>query len=217
LKSSDQSKIDKQEIESKIEYYTYEASPHGITYGAWTVRWWKWWFSISRARNPAQDQTGIYANLKQTRPTWFLAGTWVQKDRQYPYRRCSIPSGVSILFPVINCEENTLEYPDLLSDEAMRARLLQDVGTVKDFKCIINEKAIPPQLVESDPKFFEIRIRKDMSESKRGGKTRMTASGYWVFLRPLPEGNFHISFEGSYQYGRLYTGAYYDITIGDRS
>ena len=41
----------------------------------------------------------------------------------------------------------------------------------------------------------------------------MTSSGYWVFLRPLRKGYHDLSIEGSYQYGRLHSGATYDITV----
>jgi hypothetical protein len=199
--------------QNEIEFYSCDSSPYGITYGGWTVRWWKWWFSIDRNRNPAADQTGIYANEKQSMPTWFLAGTWVSENRNHPYRKCSIPSDVSILFPIINCEENPLEYPDLISQEAMRKRLQADMDTVRNKECFVNGREIPPQFVKSDPEFFQINIRSDMSENKKGGDTVMTASGYWVFFKPLSKGSYHINFEGSYQNGKLYAGAIYDISV----
>jgi len=199
---------------NNIEFYTSNSSPYGVTFGAWTVRWWKWCFSIERNRNPTFDKTGIYANEKQSKPTWFLAGTWVSEERKYPHRKCSIPSGVSILFPVINCEENPLEYPHLGSKVEMKNRLLYDMSTVKKSECFVNGVEISPQLVESDPEFFHIKIRSDMSENKKGGDTLMTTSGYWIFLKPLSQGNYHINFEGSYQNGKLYSGATYDISVG---
>ena len=199
--------------ENEIEFFPAGSSPYGVTFGAWTVRWWKWCFSIDRNRNPTIDKTGIYANEKQSKPTWFLAGTWVSEERKYPHRKCSIPSGVSILFPVINCEENPLEYPELKSKEDMKKRLLHDMGTVNKSECTVNGKKIPPQLVESDPEFFDINIRSDMAENNKGGDTLMTTSGYWIFLKPLGAGNYHVSFEGAYQYGKLYSGATYDILV----
>lgn len=202
---------------NKIDFFTSDSSPYGVTFGAWTVRWWKWWFSIKRDRNPAIDKTGIYANQKQSKPTWFLAGTWVSEERKHPHRKCSIPSGVSILFPVINCEGNPLEYPDLRSKKDMKDRILHDMNTVRKLECFVNGEEIPPQLVESDPQFFHIKIRRDMAENRKGGDTLMTTSGYWIFLEPLPEGNYHINFEGSYQYGKLYSGATYDISVRDNT
>jgi hypothetical protein len=207
----------------EISFFTKDCRPYGETYGSWTVKWWKWWFSIKRNRNPAIDKTGIYANQKQSKPTWFLAGTWVSEDRMHPHRKCSIPNGVSILFPVINCEENPLEYPDLKSDDEMKMRMMMsdrlqaDMDTVSKFECFVNGKEITPEFVKSDPEFFIIKIRGDMAENKKGGETLMTASGYWIFLKPLPEGNYHINFEGSYQYGKLYTGATYDISVRDNT
>jgi hypothetical protein len=206
-------KNERKSSKNKVEFFTSDSSPYGVTFGAWTVRWWKWCFSIDRNKNPTIDKTGIYANEKQSKPTWFLAGTWVSEERKYPHRKCFIPSGVSILFPVINCEENPLEYPDLRSKEDMKNRLLSDMSTVRKLECFVNGEEIPPQLVESDPEFFNISIRSDMSENRKGGDTLMTTSGYWIFLGPLPEGNYDVNFEGSYQYGKLYSGATYDISV----
>lgn len=198
----------------KIKFFTSNSSPHGNTYGKWTVRWWRWCFSIKRDRNPTLDRTGTYASEKQSRPTWFLAGTWVSKKRSYPHRNCAVPGGVSILFPVINCEENPLEYPHLKSRKDMKDRLLYDMGTVRKLECSVNGYDIPPQRVKSDPDFFHIKLRSDMTENKKSGSTLMTTDGYWIFLKPLPKGNYHISFEGSYQFGKLYSGATYDISVG---
>jgi hypothetical protein len=200
---------------NKIEYYTSHSSPHGITFGAWTAKWWKWFFSIEKNRNPVFDNTGLYANEKQFKPVWFLAGTWVGEVRKYPIRKCSIPSAVSVLFPVLNCEVNPLEYPHLRSKKDMKNHILHDRSTIGKLECFVNGKEIPPQLVESDPEFFNIEIRSDLSENKKCGDTLMTASGYWVFLKPLSEGHYHLSFEGSYQYGKLYSGASYDISVRD--
>lgn len=198
----------------KIKFFTSKCSPHGRTYGKWTVRWWRWCFSIKRERNPTLDRTGIYASEKQSKPTWFLAGTWVSKERRYPHRKCAVPAGVSILFPVINCEENPLEYPHLRSRKDMTDRLLYDMGTVRKLECSVNGYDIPPQRVQSDPAFFQIRLRSDMTENQKGGSTLMTTDGYWVFLKPLPKGIYRIVFEGSYQFGKLYSGAIYDISVG---
>jgi hypothetical protein len=217
--SQDETEEKGKSYKNEIEYFTADSLPYGASYGHWTVRWWRWWFSIARNRNPASDTTGIYANEKQSKPTWFLAGTWVSEDRNHPRRKCSIPSGVSILFPIINCEENPLEYPDLKSPDtltqeiAMRERLKADMDTVKEKECSVNGQKIFPEFVKSDPEFFEINLRSDMAENKKGGDTIMTASGYWVFLKPLPKGNYHINFEGSYMNGKLYSGAIYDISI----
>jgi hypothetical protein len=197
----------------KIEFYGSGSNPHGITYGAWTTKWWKWFFSIERARNPVFDMTGRYANEKQSGPTWFLAGTWVSEKRRFPFRRCVIPSGVSVLFPVLNCEVNPLEYPFLKSKVDLKKHILSDRRTIGKLECFINDRELPPQLVESDPEFFPIKLRGDLSENGSSGNTIMTASGYWIFIKTLPEGIHRLTFEGSYLYGKLYSGAKYKISV----
>jgi hypothetical protein len=205
----DEMSLDKNEV----EYYTPGSSPYGITYGAWTAKWWKWFFSIERNRNPVFDYTGLYANEGQSKPVWFLAGVWVRQDRKYPIRKCIIPSGLSILLPVLNCEVNPLEYPHLKTKKELKEHILHDRSTIGKLECFINGRKIPPQLVESDPEFFNVEIRSDLSENRSSGATLMTASGYWVFLKPISEGHYYISFEGSYQHGELYSGANYDISV----
>jgi hypothetical protein len=203
----------------KIEFYTADCSPYGITYGAWTTRWWKWCFSIEKNRNPVIDETGKFCAEGQEGNVWFLAGKWVSDERNYPHRKCSVPSDVSILFPLINCEENLLEYPSLKTHKSMIAKLSKDMDTVRHLKCFVDGEDLPPQLVRSDPTLFSITIRGDISaaagraENEKGGKTIMTSSGYWVFLKPLPKGKHHISLEGSYQHGKLHSGAVYDISV----
>jgi hypothetical protein len=209
-----QSAIDKINLDkNEIEYYISGSSPYGITYGAWTAKWWKWFFSIERNRNPVFDDTGLYANERQSKPVWFLAGIWVRQERRYPIRNCTIPSGVSILFPVLNCEVNPLEYPHLRSKKELKEHILHDRTTIGKLECYVNGKEVLPQLVESDPEFFDIVIRSDLSENKSAGQTLMTASGYWVFLKPLSEGHCNVNFEGSYMHGKLYSGASYKITV----
>lgn len=199
---------------SKAKFYTATACPYGITYGAWTVRWWNWCYSIPRRRNPTIDNTGRFCAESQKGHTWFLAGVWVRKRRNYPHRKCSVPSNVSILFPLINCEENPLEYPDKNTKTKLRRTLSKDMATVTGLECFVDDQELPPQLVQSDPEFFKIKIRNDMALNNKGGETdRMTTSGYWVFLKPLHRGKHHIIFEGSYQYGRRHAGADYDISV----
>ena len=53
----------------------------------------------------------------------------------------------------------------------------------------------------------------DFDRCHTGGRTRAGSDGYWVFLKPLPRGKYNIQFEGSYEYGRLSSGAHYEISI----
>ena len=76
-----------------------------------------------------------------------FTGKWVSDERNYPHRKCSVPSDVSILFPLINCEENLLEYPSLKTHKSMVAKLSKDMDTVRHLKCFVDGEDLPPQLV----------------------------------------------------------------------
>ena len=39
-------------IPNLAETYVATDQPYGLTYGQWTVLWWKWAMSIPKARNP---------------------------------------------------------------------------------------------------------------------------------------------------------------------
>src|SRR5437879_12250395 len=91
----------------RVECFTPMSTPYGISYGQWTVKWWQWLLSIGRQVNPALDSTGKFARMNQTdSAVWFLAGTLGGETVK---RSCEIPSGRSILFPLLNYEMNPLE------------------------------------------------------------------------------------------------------------
>lgn len=204
----------------KVDFYSADSFPYGISFGSWTVRWWNWIYSIPKNRNPSFDDTGKFAAEGQSGPVWFLAGTWVHQHTNYPHRMCSVSSDVSLLFPLINCEENPLEFPEykaedeLKTQDTMRRVLSKDMATVRGLKCRIDDDdGLPAQLVRSDPEFFSVILPNDIPIHHVGGSTVMTTSGYWIFLKPLSKGSHYISFEGSYQYGKLHSGATYDIMV----
>jgi len=78
------------------------STPYGMTYGEWTAKWWQWVYSIPLESNPQlagmPPQPDVDCSQGQSGPVWFLAagfgGTAV--------RSCTVPTGVSIFFPVTN-------------------------------------------------------------------------------------------------------------------
>ena len=190
-----------------------DSLPYGLSYGKWTVRWWKWAMSIPLDRNPILDMTGFCAGQKQTGPVWFLTGVWATEDKKFPYRKCSIPSKVSVLFPVLNCEMNRLEYPELNSNQALLDRISYDMNSIVKMECSIDGESIKPERIVSDPQFFPMKLRNDLTENKKGGPTMVTSDGYWVFLKSLSLGDHIISFDASCQFGKLSAGATYKLSV----
>jgi hypothetical protein len=201
---------------SDISWFTSDSHPYGLSYGEWTVKWWQWLLSTPRSSNPLIDQSGENAAINQpTENVWFLAGRLGGEDKNFPFRNCNIPVGRSILFPVINCEANPIEYPELKTEEALIEHVVKDENSIVEKICILNNMYIDVQRVKSDPEIFEVNLNNDNVFNVNGGIAKCTADGYWCFLKPLPEGKYELSFRGSCEKGRLRSGANYQLKIQD--
>jgi hypothetical protein len=199
---------------TNLEYFTHKDNPYGLTYGQWTVRWWQWVWSIPDSISPLRDDNGKNANINQPeKDVWFLAGTWAtEKMTNTPNREVTIPSDRSILFPIINCEANPIEYPYLTSDEDIVNHVVNDENTIVLKEAHINNIEVPLQRIRSDPILFPLKIpHKD--NPKKYLDTNASADGFWVFLKPLPVGEYNINFKGACEMGRLNTSANYKVTV----
>jgi hypothetical protein len=198
-----------------FEYYNADSEPSGISYGKWTVLWWKWALSYPSNKNSVVDQTGEFASENQPENMWFLAGMFTQEDekKSFPSRKCTIPLGVPILAPVLNSMADPLENLKLQSDLDILKHNEKQATTITKKVFTINGESIPPERVRSDPRIFDVYIHPDFDKSHKGGHTRAASDGYWVCLKPLPEGEYDIQFEGSCEYGRLNCGASYHIKV----
>jgi len=198
-----------------VQFYTAESHPFGKTFGQWTVQWWRWFLSIPKSASPALDESGEFANMNQTfAEVWFLAGKVGDEDLSLPERTCRVPRSSSILFPVINCEVNSLECPNLVSHRELIEHVNRDENSIILKECAVDNIPIPIQRVKSDPEIFEVNLIEDNPYNVRGGgRTIAAADGYWVFLKPLSEGNHVISFHGSCENGSLNSGAIYHLKV----
>ena len=195
-----------------IEYYHDSEKPYGLTYGAWTIKWWHWALSLPDDISPLIDKSGRNAGVNQPKKdVWFLAGTWATEiDSNIPLRVVSIPYGRSILFPVINCEANPIEYPHLRTDMDLIDQVTQDENTIVLKEALVNNISLPPQRVKSDPFVFPLTL------SSRDGEnvnTTAAADGFWIFLKPLPRKAYDLQFRGACEMGRLKTAVKYRISV----
>ena len=197
-----------------FDFFNSSDKPYGQTFGSWTVKWWQWAMSIPSEMNPLNDQTGKNARNKATRKRCLVfSGTWAtEKLINIPNREVTVPSDRAILFPVINCEANPIEYPYLKTDEDIINHVIQDENTIVLKEAFINDTAIPIQRVPSNPSLFSLRLL-DKNDNNKYIDTRASADGYWVFLKPLPKGEYNIKFGGKCESGRLCTSVDYKIKI----
>jgi hypothetical protein len=194
-------------------YYTNRERPYGLSYGQWTVRWWQWAVSSPFEVNPIVDDTGKNGSTNQTGPVWFLAGTL--GENKLPIRRCVIPFGKGLLFPVINYETNQLEEPKLTTEKAMVKHVVDDINDIIRKVAIIDGINIPTYRIQSSPKVFCLNVSNDNWLGIVPGKIKTAADGYWVFLKPLDIGRHEIFFHGSCSGGTRNSTARYFLNIVD--
>jgi hypothetical protein len=198
-------------------FYTSASRPYGLTYGQWTVEWWRWFLSTPAFMNPVLDWSGKLASVNQPRENvWFLAGKVGNENKNIPKRYCSIPSSHSILFPIINCEANFLESPEMTTERDLIEHVSADENTIVLKECLVDNNPVITERVRSDPEIFEVQLNEDNAYSvKGGGNTVAAADGYWVFLKPLKVGRHFIYFRGSCENGILRSGAQYVLEVFD--
>jgi len=180
-----------------IAVFPANSKPYGLTYGEWTAKWWQWGYSIPKDINPAYDDIGKNCTQKQNGPVWFLAGTYGHAVN----RKCDIPTGEAILFPILNSECSFAEFPKLKSLSELRtcAKTIQD--RVSILKASVDGIPIPSlqeYRIQSPP--FNFTLPQDnILGLPANVTTRAIADGNWVFLKPLSPGSHKITFRGGIQ------------------
>jgi len=177
-----------------LKIFPIDSRPYDMTYGEWTSKWWQWVMSIPRDKNPLLDTTGEYCCQGQNGPVWFLAGT---ADIIQVERRCTIPTGKSILFPIIVSQFSYSEIPYIKTDEELIAHTAKDIdrwillnATVDGFK--LND--LDKYRVSVGP--FDLAVSENNIWNMQAGTTKAVSDGFWLFLEPLDEGIHNIFFHG---------------------
>jgi hypothetical protein len=201
--------------QSNLIYYTEKEKPYGLSFGKWTVKWWRWAVSSPADVNPIVDSTGKHAGINQAGPVWFLAGT--PAENKIPIRKCVVPFGKALLFPVINYEINQLENPKLRTEGAMVSHVVADINDIVKKEAIVDGKSIPTYRVQSSPKIFYLDVCNDNWLGIAPGLIKAAADGYWVFLKALDIGKHDVYFHGSCSGGLRNSTARFTLTISERA
>jgi hypothetical protein len=172
-----------------------DSKPYGLTYADWTVKWWQWELSISKDNSPANDDTGKNCAQKQEDPNvWFLLGT----PGGSATRKCLIPAGKAILFPILNVECSYVEFPTLKTESQLRACAKADQDKVRSLEATVD--GVKLQNLEKyrvQSPLFSIRLPENNVLGLSSGNTQVVSDGFWIMLKPLSAGNHEIHFSGS--------------------
>ena len=203
----------KLEVSSSIQpimIYDTSSHPCGKSYEEWIRLWWKWLISIQKNKNPAFDRTGELCHTSQdSTPVWFLAGTFGGPT----IRKCAIPKGKAILFPIINYECSFADAPSIRSEEELEKQCRQEMDQIGDIYASIDGNKIEVQGYRVKSKCFTVHIPPNNCLGAISGVTRIASDGYWLFIESLSIGNHVIKSFGSCLAGKIQIGCTYRLTI----
>ena len=198
---------------------SYVVAPHssvlGKPLGEYASEWWQWSFSVPLDNSPVKDVTGEKCATAQQGDVWFLAGTY---ERSAVVRRCAIPYGKYVFFPVINMVYWRPVARSVSCDAVKEGAAVNNDG-LRSIEVEIDGKMLdsPKQYREASPECFDVFARAPKGVRTPPGYPAAT-DGYWVMLRPMPVGKHSIRFRARYEPGGddlswLRQDVSYEITI----
>lgn len=181
-----------------------------------SATWWQWAMSSPAEINPVRDISGSHCGVGQEGSIWFLAGGFGSSKIQ---RKCIVPDGKYIFFPIINmsywpreegngytCEQAKLAAA-LNNDNALELFVEVDGASLKD----------PKRYRARTSKCFDIyqRVPREFAPYNAYPSA---SDGYWVLLEPLQKGAHSIKFGGRYRqpgspYGRMVQDIEYELLV----
>lgn len=161
--------------------------------------------TVPRRENPCADSTGKYCSINQTdSKVWFLAGTF---GNAIPInRKCTIPEGRAIFFPILVKEDSLVEDADLRTDSELVTRSREATDRLIEVEAAIDGESVDRiQSYRVQSPVFDLEFPVDNVYNVRPGLTRSVCDGYWMFIKPLEAGRHYIYFRGETSLDEAFT------------
>ena len=170
-------------------------SVDGVSQSAYVERWWQWAMRLPDGVRAYQDPSGAQCGMNQSGPVWFLAGT---EGTMRVDRRCEIPAGHYVFFPVIDLIAHS-KPGKALDCRTAQAQARQRNDRLADAQVTLDGRPIPH--IEAHrlhpPACFDAFAKaKYMEHPEAYGPA--AADGYWLMLNPLSEGEHHLVVHARY-------------------
>jgi hypothetical protein len=196
-----------------VETYTKNDVIGNLTYADWTEKWWEWWISLPEKSIPSSENTGpmggCLVKADDQNKTIFLMNNFFVGSVQ---QKCSLKADQSILIPLYTAECDTGDkglagkpFTEILAcavdadkgEAYMKVKV--DNLTIVDTTASVHKTPSHNNLSEVESKdFFDVNVPQDsqfMGPNYIGpGKFNGASHGWYVFLKPLDEGNHVISY-----------------------
>jgi len=177
--------------------------------------WWQWAYSTPREINPVRDITGENCHQGQSGDVWFLAGGFGSSNIK---RKCQVPAGKYIFFPVINMVYWKPQNGTLSCEKAKEyAALNNDTLISIDLELDSKKASNPAHTRISSDQCFNIFSRVPDKANFYNAYPSAT-DGFWVMLSPLPEGKHVLKFQAKYNrengaFGKMAQDIEYELIV----
>lgn len=165
----------------------------GQTNAQWTTNWWQWAFAQSAPNDAFTDATGANANINQSGPVFFLAGTAVGAAN----RTFTVPADVYILVPLVNVELSELEVGPA-TEAQLRQQVEEIVAAIDSLTAVIDGMPLANLFSyrEPSPLFSFAAAANNPFGTAAGASGNAVGDGYYLMLAPLGVGTHTISYGG---------------------
>jgi len=189
---------------------TPQDKPYNKTFAEWTRDWWNWHLSIQDTKgqgneslfHPRENYSPEKCSLNQNDgPVWFLADGKDLDDNSNPeVRNCTVPKGKALLVQIVGsgCGMNEgFKNDQELFDCAVWVLPDAELSASVDGVDVINTKNNPIDREALYVKPFKTTLSYPENNlyDLDPGTYPATVAGYFLLVRPLPEGTHEIQFK----------------------
>ena len=188
--------------QTPLKLFNKDSTPFDTSYGSWVGKWWQWNVNIPLEGHPRDTYNPEKCNINQQGPVWYLPDILTGSEE----RICTIPEGKAVLIPINTGACWNDGNPQFMNDIELKTCALEGQdGTFMNVQ--INGVKVERDSIERiQSPYFNLTIPKDSwtryNEDSSGrifecdicpvGSFRSMADGYFLFLEPLPSGEYNV-------------------------
>jgi len=177
--------------------------------------WWQWTRTMNKKESPVIDRIGDKCGVNQNGSVWFLAGGYGSSKIS---RRCTIPEGKYIFFPIINMAYWPRQGSSITC-EGVKNRAALNNDNLLLVNAELDGKKIPDvrkYRIQSEKCFDLLGL---IPKKFNAPKVFPSATdGYWLMLKPLTKGQHKLKFSAQYNrangaFGQMAQDIEYEIKV----
>jgi len=183
----------------------------------YSAAWWQWAFARPAGMRVFDDPTGAVCEEGQKGAVWFLAGT---SGSDVAKRRCKVPKGKYLFFPVINMmmfspRDRHLSCAEVQAGAAANNDHLQ-------YAIVKIDGVVVPDITRfraHTAQCFDVFARAPYIDDAKA-YAPAASDGYWLMLEPPSPGHHRLSVRANYMnpreaFGKMIQYFDYDIDVVD--